>query len=77
LKIECFIEIESWKEARVLVNEIYKAIISGKFSKDNGLRDQIQRAAVSIMSNITDRFVSGSRKSFSSFQIIHTGKHLK
>jgi four helix bundle protein len=67
VKIESFTKIDSWKEARELVNEIYKSTTNGKFSKDYGLRDQIQRAAVSIMSNIAEGFDSGSKKSFITF----------
>ena len=40
---------------------------SGKFSKDYGLRDQIQRASVSVMTNIAEGFDSGSNKSFCNF----------
>ncbi len=46
-----------WQEARVLVNDIYKMISN---CKDYGFRDQIQRAAVSIMNNIAEGSESGS-----------------
>jgi len=51
-KIERFEDIEAWKEARCFTVRIYEITRSEKFSKDWGLRDQIQRAAVSIPSNI-------------------------
>jgi four helix bundle protein len=42
-----FEDIQGWQEARKLVKMIYKLTNSGIFAKDFGLRDQIQRAAVS------------------------------
>lgn len=48
MKIEKFEDIESWKEARTLVKEIYSYFSN---VKDYGFKDQIQRAAISIMSN--------------------------
>ncbi len=67
MKIESFQEIESWKEARILVNKIYKLTSRNNFTKDYGLKDQIQRATVSIMSNIAEGFDSGSTKNFINF----------
>ena len=37
-------------------HRIYKASGNGAFSKDYGLRDQIRRASVSIMSNIAEGY---------------------
>jgi len=51
-KIERFEDIEAWQAARELTQQIYKATAQEKFTRDYGLRDQIQRAAVSIMANI-------------------------
>jgi len=51
MKIEKFEELESWKLARELTKVLYSVTKKEKFSKDFGLRDQIQRAAVSIMAN--------------------------
>jgi len=44
-------EIKAWQEARELVKEIYSATSKGRFAKDFGLRDQVRRASVSVMSN--------------------------
>ena len=49
-----FEEIEAWQKARELTKRIYALSRSGAFSKDFGLRDQIRRASVSIMSNIAE-----------------------
>ncbi|NCS89577.1 MAG: four helix bundle protein [Ignavibacteria bacterium CG2_30_36_16] len=62
--IKKFEEIEAWKEARKLVKEIYVLTEESKLKNDFGLKDQLQRAAVSIMSNIAEGFDSRSNKSF-------------
>jgi four helix bundle protein len=64
LKIERFEDIESWKKARDLTKAIYFLTRKNEFGKDYGLKDQIQRACVSIMANIAEGFDSGSKKSF-------------
>lgn len=56
--IRRFEEIEAWQTARKLTREIYSVSNQGAFSKDFGLRDQMRRAAVSIMSNIAEGFES-------------------
>ncbi|MBK7107133.1 MAG: four helix bundle protein [Ignavibacteriae bacterium] len=53
MKIEKFENIEAWKESRELVKKIYEITNQNKFSKDFGLKDQIQRSAVSVMTNIS------------------------
>jgi four helix bundle protein len=70
MKIKNFEEIEAWKEARILVSEIYSNF---KNIKDYGLRDQIQRASISIMSNIAEGFDRESNKEFIRFLIISKG----
>lgn len=51
-----FEELEIWKLARELTNQVYAMSGKGDFGKDYGLRDQIRRAAVSVMSNIAEGF---------------------
>ena len=51
-----FEEIEAWQEARALTREIYTLSRTGNFARDFGLRDQICRAGVSIVSNIAEGF---------------------
>jgi len=51
-RIERFEDIEAWKAARELANFAYDLTAKPRFARDFGLRDQIQRAAVSVMSNI-------------------------
>lgn len=52
MKINRFEDIEAWQAARELTRQIYKAAACEKFARDYGLRDQVQRAAVSIMANV-------------------------
>jgi len=66
-KIEKFEDIESWQKSRVLANDIFDKTNKGKFAKDFGLRDQIQRASVSIMANIAEGFGSETHKEFLQF----------
>jgi hypothetical protein len=47
-----FEDLESWQKARALVNGVYTLTRTGSLARDYGLSDQIQRAAVSIMSNV-------------------------
>ena len=67
MRIEKFEDIESWKLARELTKGIYGITKLNNFSKDFGLKDQIQRASVSIMANISEGFDSNSDKSFINF----------
>jgi four helix bundle protein len=59
-----FEEIEAWKTARELARFVYKVSSLGGFTKDFGLRDQIRRAAVSIMSNIAEGFENETQAQF-------------
>lgn len=59
-----------WQEARTLVNEIYSMM---KDCHDWGFRDQIQRAAVSIMNNIAEGNESGSDAKYINFLNIAKG----
>lgn len=64
MRIERFEDIEAWKEARALVGMVYKATDEAPFKNDWGLRDQIQRAVISIMSNIAEGFMRQTNKEF-------------
>jgi four helix bundle protein len=67
MKIERFEDIESWKLARQLVLTVYQLTNSDQFKQDFGLKDQIQRAAGSIMHNIAEGFDGGSNSEFAKF----------
>ena len=62
-----FEDIEAWQRARVLTRNIYAVSKRGAFAKDFGLRDQIRRASVSIMSNIAEGFGRGGTREFIHF----------
>lgn len=62
--VQQFEDAEVWQTARQLVKAVYAATASGAFAKDFGLRDQIRRAAVSVMSNIAEGFERGTNKEF-------------
>jgi len=66
-KIERFEELIAWQKARGLAREIYRVTEEGRFSRDFGLKDQIRRAAVSIMSNIAEGFERGRPSEFQQF----------
>ena len=59
-----FEEIESWKTARELSRLVYGLTGKGAFSKNFGLRDQIRRAAVSVVSNIAEGFENQTQAQF-------------
>jgi four helix bundle protein len=72
-RIERFEEIKAWQIARELVKAVYTLTRNGAFAKDFGLRDNIQRAAVSVMSNIAEGFERNSKKEFVHFLYIARG----
>ena len=66
-KIERFEDLIAWQKARKLTQLIYQVSRRGAFAKDFGLSGQIQRSAVSIMSNISEGFERGGRGEFHQF----------
>ena len=66
-KIERFEDLIAWQKARELTRAIYEVIRHGAVAKDYGLSGQIQRAAVSIMSNLAEGFERGGRGEFHQF----------
>ena len=69
-KIKSFEDLDVWKNAMQLVVAIYAEF---KENKDYGFRDQIQRAAVSIPSNIAEGYERQSNKEFIQFLYIAKG----
>jgi len=57
-------DLKIWQMSRVLANEIYLLL---KDNKDYGFRDQIQRASVSVMNNISEGFERRSNTEFKRF----------
>ncbi len=56
-----------WQNARHLTKTIYQISETDNFSRDFGLKGQIQRASVSIMNNIAEGFERRSNKEFMNF----------
>ena len=66
-RIERFEDLIAWQKARELTRAVYQVTRQGPFAKDFGLAGQLQRAAVSIMSNIAEGFDRGGRAEFHQF----------
>ena len=63
-KLKRFEDMEVWISARELAKKIHAISQAPKFLKDYGLRDQIRRASVSVVSNIAEGFESQSNPLF-------------
>ena len=68
-----FEELIAWSKARLLTAEIYRLTRQGDFARDYGPARQIQRSAVSIMSNVAEGFERGHRGEFRQFLFIAKG----
>jgi four helix bundle protein len=71
--VKRFEELIAWQKARLLTKAIYALTRQGVFARDYGLRDQIRRAAVSIMSNVAEGFEKGTPAEFHNFLRIAKG----
>jgi len=70
MKIERFEDINSWKKAKELSIRTYKDFNK---NKDYSFKDQIQRAAISIMNNIAEGFERSGNKEFKYFLFVAKG----
>ncbi len=61
---ERFEELEIWQEARCLYRELYGSL---RGCDDYSFRDQMQRAALSVMNNIAEGFERRTKKDFAHF----------
>jgi four helix bundle protein len=64
---ERFEEFDAWQRARTITGMIYALSETGAFARDFGLRNQMRRAAVSVMSNIAEGFESRTQGLFVEF----------
>lgn len=69
-KIEKFEDLEVWQLGMQVAQNIYQSL---KECRDFGLRDQMQRAAVSIPSNIAEGYERNSNKEFIRYLFIAKG----
>jgi four helix bundle protein len=67
MRIERFEDIEAWQLARELASKVYTLTKKPKFSRDFGLKGQIQDAAGSSMHNIAEGFDSEKNLEFVRF----------
>jgi len=67
MKIERFEDIEAWQLARELTRKVYELTKKPRFTRDFGLKRQIQDAAGSSMHNIAEGFDSETNPDFVCF----------
>ncbi|PKM45887.1 MAG: four helix bundle protein [Gammaproteobacteria bacterium HGW-Gammaproteobacteria-1] len=72
-QIERFEQLEVWKLAREMAQYIYALTECRKIAQDYALRDQMRRAAISVLSNIAEGFERGGNKEFVQFLYIAKG----
>ena len=75
--VKRFEDLVCWQKARELVKAIYNLTRKPSFSRDLSLKDQIQRAGVSIMSNLAEGFERGTKDEFLYFLYIAKGSLAK
>jgi four helix bundle protein len=68
-----FESLRVWHDARRLAASIYQVTREKTFATNFGLRNQIRRAAVSVMSNIAEGYERGGRKELLRFLSIAKG----
>lgn len=65
--VQQFEDLVMFKRARELTKNVYASLAK---CRDNGFKDQIQRASVSIVSNIAEGFESGTKQEFLNYLFI-------
>src|SRR5688500_17339661 len=64
MAVQTFEDLQVWKEARRLTQKIYRLTRTATFSRDFGLTNQMQRAAISMMSNIAEDMNAAEIRNF-------------
>ena len=75
--IQSFEDLKVWQKSRILCNEIFDLITTGKFSKDFALVDQINKSSGSVMDNIAEGFGRMGNKEFMNFLTYTDGSALE
>lgn len=73
MRVERFEDLAAWGKTRELVNLVYAITKKRMFCRDRVLVSQIRRAAISVMSNISEGFERQSDKEFARFLRIAKG----
>ena len=68
-----FEDSEAWQKARELTALIYRLTNQGELRRDFAMRDQMRRAASSVMGNIAEGFERGGNSEFRQFLAIAKG----
>ena len=71
--IQSFEDLKVWQKSRLLCTEIFSLTSTGSFSKDFGLKDQINRSSGSIMDNIAEGFGRKGNLEFINFLTYSSG----
>lgn len=72
--VQRFEDLLAWQKARELTRELTRDVYNAfRTCRDGGFTDQIQRASVSVMSNIAEGFESGTRQEFVNYLYIAKG----
>lgn len=72
--MKTFEDLEIWKLSKIVTVKIY-SIKNLQYQKDFGFKDQIQRAAVSVMNNIAEGFERSSKREFIRFLYYSKGSN--
>lgn len=75
--IQNFEDLKIWQKAKLLCAQIFDLTLVGKFSKDFGLKDQINRSSGSIMDNIAEGFGRKGNIEFINFLTYANGSALE
>ena len=73
IPVKRFEDLIVWQKAMVLSKNVYWITSKGKFASDWGLRDQVRRASVPILSNIAEGFGKYSNREFKKYLAIANG----
>ena len=68
-----FEDLVAWQKSRELAAEVYRLSNTGGFARDFGLKDQIRRAAVSVLSNLAEGFERGTANEFHHYLVVAKG----
>ena len=73
MKYERFEQLPVWKAAMALARGVYATTKSPSLRRERSLRDQIERAAVSVSNNIAEGFERGTTPELLTFLYIARG----
>jgi four helix bundle protein len=73
VKADQFEKLEVWKASRCLASMVYRLSAEGGLAGDASLRNQLRRAAISVMSNIAEGFERNGNREFVQFLALAKG----